>query len=845
MTQATYDFALDLDRDGFFNKGVSTSDLLNLVPTAAQHTKIAYGILNSATSVTQTKETTLYGLNYYRVVSGTTVNAGMRFGSSPTDAVDDIPVVQGESYRAIVWVRAVGTAVGMTFEVTDQGGASVGSTTFTPTSNWGQVVASVTTGAGDTYVDFRIRKTNSATNVTFDVAGFMLVFNVGDAPTVFNAGDGSNAFDQINTYILGATWSNGLGDSYDEMARPNRATLTLNNSSGLFFPEIEGAELVTNPGNPFAFSSDNPVGWTISGESGGNEISEVGSDESHGESGTGYINVYTTGASIKLWPTSLAFNSSLYKVVLTINKVTTGGVYIVANDIFGYDVAISPVYMTAGEKTVFVFGGYYGTVRIVSSGACDVTIKSFSVKSVSVYADIGQGMPLRIMASFGSTLNQQLYVGQVANIQIDPGLYSPRKVAITADDMWIDLQGIDFAPMLQTDVTTDQVIQTVFDDIDLVYPPATNFWILGVEGNSEPGVSTILFDSTTLTELDTGATTLAFAGDNADTGNGVKAYGYLEQIVAGEMGGRFFWDTRSNRFVFHSRHRDITNETIFASLTEDDFENGAYYFGDTLVNDLTINYQAREVGSEGAIVWSADSPIELAPLEQKVMTVRYRDPDQNVARIGVLEGIVPAAGVDYTAWRLPESTVGREQTKKVSVSARYAAMSAEVALVNNRADVSVYIHDLQIRGTPLRTFNRQVYRLADGASYRDNRLRPKSFTLLAVSDEDDIQAYASFYISRFKDRAGRYANLNFIANKSDARMTNALTAAIGSRISFTDSQTGHDSDYIVVGEQHQITPGGDDPHQVTWILKSIARESYWILGVVGKSELGSTTRLAF
>jgi hypothetical protein len=834
VAQATYGFALDLDRDGFFCQGVSINDALNIIPTPIRHEAITVAGVDA--TVTKLEQVTPYGNVVYRVETGVTGAAALTFGLN--GSAFEIPTTG--SSTAAVWVRAIGDAVELLVQIDGAGGSE--STAFTPTADWTRYVTPTLNSSPDVCIQVIV---NGATDaVVFEVTGFMVVNGI-TMPAAFNAGDLTNAYDQINAYIMGASWSNGMAHSYDEIAQPNRAVLTLNNSSGAFFQEKASAELVTNPGNPFSFTGDNPTSWNVEGESGSDpEVSEVGADEGHGGSGSGYINMYTTGAALRIRPLSFgATTGRRYKVVLDINKVTEGGIY-VTNSTLLLGAVISPVvYNTPGVKTMY-FTAKFPRVYIVADGAADVTIKSLSIKEVSQYADIGQGMPLRITASFGDDTHQQMYVGLISNIQIDPGLYSPRKVTLTADDMLLDLQRVNFEPMLQTDVRTDEVIQSIFDNIDVVYPPASNFWVLGVEGSSELGESAILFDNADMTDFDEGATTLEFAGDNADMGNGVSARSYLEQMVAAEMGGRFFWNTRTNKFTFHSRHRDLLNDTVWASLTEDDFEGGAYYFGDKIVNDLTVNYQKREAGSAGEVVWSADGAIQLAAGESKTLTVRYRDPDQNVARIGLLEGIKPLPGTDYYATRL-SSGGGRRYTKQVSVGVVFGATSAEITLVNNRPDIAIYVHDLKLRGTPLRTFNRQVYQTADGTSYRDNRLRPQSFTLLAVSNEDDIQAYAGFYLSRFKDRIGRYATLDFIANKSDARMTRAIAATIGDRISLNDSQTGHDGDYIVVGEQHQITPGGEDTHRVTWVVKSIARESYWVLGVVGKSELGSTTRLAF
>ncbi|MGP1665287.1 MAG: hypothetical protein ACTS5I_05120, partial [Rhodanobacter sp.] len=75
------------------------------------------------------------------------------------------------------------------------------------------------------------------------------------------------------------------------------------------FTQALGDELVVNGAVPIAFTDDDPDGWATSGESGSDpEISEVGTGEGHGGSGTGWINLFTSATN---------FNPVIFQTVFT------------------------------------------------------------------------------------------------------------------------------------------------------------------------------------------------------------------------------------------------------------------------------------------------------------------------------------------------------------------------------------------------------------------------------------------------------------------------------------------------------------------------------------------------
>lgn len=458
-------------------------------------------------------------------------------------------------------------------------------------------------------------------------------------------------------------------------------------------------------------------------------------------------------------------------------------------------------------------------------------------KSGATYAALNKGMFLRVRAD-GVTL----YLGKLTHVLPALGVYGEKAVVLTCDDPLLALTDgrVSYYPPLQLDVTLDEPLRRMFDDGLMALPYVQDFWLLGAAGSSELGATTILFDASNMLTFDIGKTELAFVGD-LDTGGDPGAF--IETLLDAEAGGRFFYDARTSEIVFHNRHRDILNDTLFATLSVDDFESADYHYGDDVANHVTVRFRPREVGAIRSVIWSAANvPIWLEGKGSRSIVARFRDPLQDAVFIGAQDVLLPTEGTDY----LVTDSKGVERVGDVDISVQLLGSAAAINLYNSSPRARIVIL-LQLRGTPIVAYDQQQIEAVSGDSIRDHDFRRRVINVPAMSSADDAFTYADYTLTRFFYPIGRFVRLTFVANKSAVRLTRALTAMIGSRVRISDTsgQTGHEADYILVGEQHEVVAGSEPTHTVTWILKPAVREIFWILGVSGKSELGSTTILAF
>lgn len=94
-----------------------------------------------------------------------------------------------------------------------------------------------------------------------------------------------------------------------------------NSSPSAVTPTV-GSELLTNGGFS-AWTGDDPDGWTVTETAPDPEVSEVGTGEGHGGTGSGMCNLYATGAAAII-AQNVGSNHNWYQVSITVDTVVSG-----------------------------------------------------------------------------------------------------------------------------------------------------------------------------------------------------------------------------------------------------------------------------------------------------------------------------------------------------------------------------------------------------------------------------------------------------------------------------------------------------------------------------------------
>lgn len=439
--------------------------------------------------------------------------------------------------------------------------------------------------------------------------------------------------------------------------------------------------------------------------------------------------------------------------------------------------------------------------------------------SSPVYGAYRRGLGVRLDALVDA-VRSTLWRGTLAKITLtgEDG-YDPRGM-LFAEDASDQMSRTEYAPPFQESVTVDQALKAPFDAGVLVYPTPGQFAFWGVSTYGEDAA----YYENRVTSLETGYTTLPYAGDNLDRGTGINLQQYLRQILACECGGRFFWDATVGRYVFHNRLRDaVAAMTVWEPGAVLDDQSLEWSWGDDVINHVDLKYETRAVGAAGTVVWEYDNlPITMAATgatsAERRLVARYTSADTDV-QIAVKDGIAPVAGTDYEAAYTDGAMESANTVLNVFVT--YSANTAEVRL-QNTSTRPLEVTTLQLRATPVITRRAQSVISRDAASIVTNGLRKLTIDVPSINTEDFAQQYADV---RAHERSAPIKLVRQIAFAADISATveaMATQAQVGDAL---DVDTGDGAQkYIILARNHVLDLSQiPEFHVANYTVKAIVR----------------------
>ncbi len=463
----------------------------------------------------------------------------------------------------------------------------------------------------------------------------------------------------------------------------------------------------------------------------------------------------------------------------------------------------------------------------------------FSPEHASGIAGFRPGALIRVRTVYGATTRQH-FIGWIDpdGIDVKPGTLGSRTTIVRASGFFSQLLDGTVRVALQEGQRADQIITAILNRVSL-YPPGLIGWFLGQAGFSHLGQSTRLGSGVTdYAALDTGVNVFNYVGDTWNERTTV--FQALREVVAAERG--FLFENRDGKVAFYSRHhwhQDLVN-AVDATLTGPDIDRRRsldHRYGNVL-NRREIKLHPRTVGTSLEVVGRSSSTPQVKAGDQLEITVSFND-DGN--RIGAKNTVTPVATTDWTANSEADGT-GTNLTASVAVSMTADANGARLIFTNSHSQ-NAYIRNLQIRGIKITDYGEIGVSYQDDTSIANNTLRTEPPLYLPLLDDVDAAAdLARWDVMVRKDPNGQVLWIARRANKSDSAMTYALARTIGDRIALSEEQTGHNREYYIVGEKHEVDSKFN--HVVTHYLRPAPPATAWILGKSGFSNLGETTYLA-
>lgn len=453
----------------------------------------------------------------------------------------------------------------------------------------------------------------------------------------------------------------------------------------------------------------------------------------------------------------------------------------------------------------------------------------------ALYGLIRPRVLIRVTADYGLD-SGVLFLGGLSELQVAPGALGERTAMLIAEDPMLQLLDAEYNPPFTENVRIDEALTALFEEPTVIYPYAHNYWILDYSALEDFA----LYENT-ITAFEAANTTLAFVGDNAERGGvGLSAQGYVRDLVAAEAGGKFYWDVTQGAFVFWNRQHFINSYSTPITFTPAEITYGRYLYAEDVANKYTVYFEPRAIGAAGTVLWEQGGAASIPAGETREYNARYRDATVPNASVGAKDCILPVANTDYTANSADDGS-GDDKTAQIVVWAEYGATAARI-VVQNPTNERVYLTSLQVRGTPITTYQREFVTAILPASIAENGLIERTVDVPALDDRDFAQTYADALSNRFGNRAGRFEEVTFMANDSAAKMSDAITEGIGATISLADTHLSNDeTEYVVIGTRHEVRADSTQ-HTVTWVLEPLQRARYWVLedadlGVLGDVRL--------
>ena len=433
------------------------------------------------------------------------------------------------------------------------------------------------------------------------------------------------------------------------------------------------------------------------------------------------------------------------------------------------------------------------------------------------YGLIAPGRLIRVRTTYkGTTVTMtELRITDVmetfGEFIVTPGL------TITAMDKMKALLSFEYFPELQTDVTTDEPLTKIHETAQVVWPNNRSYFFIDQD---EIDGSQYIYDLDDI-DFDTGRTSLAYVGDNlGQSGEQGNAQRLIRQMMDAEVFGLYYFNPRDGKYYFKNRHHAINTASSYTFRTDGDYIVGAETsrgrnpYGVGPLNTLTLDFKPRKLGNPASVIYENDKlPIEIKRGETKTIRARYFDPDNDDARVGATD-ILFEKGVDIDVNQTELGTL-EDVTFRVPITIEKNASQATITVTNDTNFNNIWIRTLQIRGTPLISYQKEEVTAQNAESFYQYDVF-EAHERIPIDDADTAQAIADMMVNLFGTPKKVVERLVMQVSEAIADVCQTLT--IGDSITVQNADETHNQRYIVVSENHMVQVA-DGRHYARYVLR--------------------------
>lgn len=398
--------------------------------------------------------------------------------------------------------------------------------------------------------------------------------------------------------------------------------------------------------------------------------------------------------------------------------------------------------------------------------------------------------------------------GKLDTIQPTPGKHGIRTTTCQSVD-WIDDAARIDLPSLATATSQrgDQLLTTILAAMSST-PAATSF--------------------------DTGASTFTYAFDGA-SGQKLKVREELIKIAASEQGYIYIQgdSTQGGTLKFEARGARTTSPTTLLSFDNSMAVDGMGTTGSRsdIYSSVEVIVHPTTIAGSTTELWSLNGA-ETRIRAGQTLTIDGSFSDANGDACGGTSMVAPVATTDYTLNTAADGT-GTNLTGSATVVATYSGQGVAYAITNGSGSDG-YVTRAVARGKAVTRTDVTIAKTVAG-SYGERTLVIDLPYGTSLNTANNIATYLSTYLS---SPVARVKSVRFLANRSAAFMTAAITAEPGDQISITEDATGLVGALFNIQKiRLELQPGG--LLWCTWQVVPAGLDAWWVPSTVTTS--GGTT----
>jgi hypothetical protein len=422
------------------------------------------------------------------------------------------------------------------------------------------------------------------------------------------------------------------------------------------------------------------------------------------------------------------------------------------------------------------------------------------------------GLRVRVKSTYSAADRYQFH-GRISEITPSAGRYGQRKTKVVATD-YIEEMSARYVDILslQTNKTSDQLFTTLIATMDIA-PLATNY--------------------------DTGPDIFASAFHDIQ-GERMTVSSIAQKIGQSDLSK--IWvtgDATGGETLKLVNRQDDIGKTSSLTLNDSMIGLELERARNNIYNKVVVSYHPIDEGTTAEVLYNLPQEISIGPTRTHTFTALYRDPDGG-DRLNGKDMVTPVANTDYKFSSVSGS--GNDMNASLNINITFGTDRAEIIFTNNHASNTGFLWLFQLRGTALRLRDAVEVNDTDTtsiATYGEKRLE---FRTPYQNNYNSSTSIAGAMKNRWANPAYKVKSVSFVGNVSSTLMSAAVNRDLGDMITITETQTGVNEDYIIIGRNVRV-------HSRIWDVKYILAEAqggnYWLLGTSGYSEIGETTTLGF